>query len=226
VGLNIGNATASKTVELNSSETKRVPFESATDGLSPGIYNVTTSAVSASVTGEVTLSVDVGGNGEPATDTDDDDLYEDIDGDGAFDTFDVQALFNNLNSDAAELILSDKNPCGFLPASIEPRYRCVRATRHRTVVRFFVALCHSYVPVSVFTYFCPAVSIQGRSISTTTKTPRRWPSSTYRACSTCSIRHGRRSVCAAGHRLPQTVPPDGVSGVARLPGPVGRPIIS
>ena len=100
--LSIGDATATTTVPLNVSETKTVTFESATDGLSTGIYDVTASAVNASITGEVTLSVDVDGNGEPAADTTGDGLLNNVDGDDSFNIFDVQALFNNLETDRVQ----------------------------------------------------------------------------------------------------------------------------
>ena len=46
------------------------------------------------------VDIDVTGDGNPATDTTGDGLLNDLDGDGEFDVFDVQALFNNLNDDA------------------------------------------------------------------------------------------------------------------------------
>jgi hypothetical protein len=38
----------------------------------------------------------VNGNGKPATDTNENGLLNDVDGDGQFDIFDVQALFEGL----------------------------------------------------------------------------------------------------------------------------------
>lgn len=46
--------------------------------------------------------IDVTGNGKPATDTTGDGKLDDIDGDGSFTIFDVQALFGNLDSDAVQ----------------------------------------------------------------------------------------------------------------------------
>jgi len=46
------------------------------------------------------VDIDVTGDGNPATDTTGDGLLNDVDGDGEFDIFDVQALFNNLDDDA------------------------------------------------------------------------------------------------------------------------------
>jgi hypothetical protein len=43
---------------------------------------------------------DVTGNGQAATDPDDDGVYEDINGDGAADVLDVQSLYRNLGTDA------------------------------------------------------------------------------------------------------------------------------
>ncbi|ERH09699.1 MAG: hypothetical protein J07HX64_01460 [halophilic archaeon J07HX64] len=98
VELTLGNDTRGKAVLLNASETTTVTFENVIGGLSPGVYDVTVSAVNASITGEVTVSVAVGGNTDPATDTDGDGLLEDIDGDGEFTIFDVQTFFVNFQS--------------------------------------------------------------------------------------------------------------------------------
>jgi hypothetical protein len=102
INLTIGTATANKTVSLNASETTTVTFENATGGLPPAVYNVTVSAVDASLTGELTLSVPVGDNTDPATDTDDDSLLEDTDGDGSFTIFDVQTFFVEFQSDPVQ----------------------------------------------------------------------------------------------------------------------------
>lgn len=45
---------------------------------------------------------DVNGDGNPAQDLDEDGLYEDVNGDGAFTIVDVQALFANLDSDVVQ----------------------------------------------------------------------------------------------------------------------------
>jgi CARDB. len=113
VELTLGNDTTSKTVSLNASETTIVTFENATGGLSPGVYNITVSAVNASVAGGVTLSVAVGGNTDPATDTDRDGLLEDIDGNGELTIFDVQTFLTNFEDpgvqDNAALFNFDTN---------------------------------------------------------------------------------------------------------------------
>jgi PKD repeat protein len=100
--LTIGNATTTETVSLNASESKTVTFENATGGLSPAVYNVTVSAVDASLTGELTLSVPVGDEPDPASDTDDDGLLEDTDGSGEFTIFDVQTFFVEFQSDPVQ----------------------------------------------------------------------------------------------------------------------------
>jgi hypothetical protein len=102
VGLTIGTATANKTVTLNPSETTTVTFENATGDLSPGSYDVTVSMGNTSLTSTLTLSVPVGDNPDPATDTDDDGLLEDTDGDGEFTIFDVQAFFVEFQSDPVQ----------------------------------------------------------------------------------------------------------------------------
>jgi PKD repeat protein len=102
VGLTIGTATANKTVILNASETITVTFESVTDGLSPGSYDVTVSIGNTSLTSTLTLSVPVGDNPDPATDTDDDGLLEDTDGDGTLTIFDVQTFFIEFQSDPVQ----------------------------------------------------------------------------------------------------------------------------
>jgi hypothetical protein len=102
VELTIGPTTITETITLNASETTTVTFENATGDLSPGSYDVTVSAGNASITGEVTLSVPVGDNPDPATDTDDDSLLEDTDGDGSFTIFDVQTFFVEFQSDPVQ----------------------------------------------------------------------------------------------------------------------------
>jgi hypothetical protein len=91
--LTIGNETLSKNVTLEADQTVTVTFENATSGLEPGIYNVSMAGSTDAVSGSLTLSVDVGGSQEPATDTTGDGNLDDITGDGEFNIFDVQALF-------------------------------------------------------------------------------------------------------------------------------------
>jgi len=102
VTLTIGDTELTQTVSLAVNETLTVTFEDATNGVDPGAYDVTMAGANATVTGSLTVSVDVGGNNAPATDTNSDGLLNDIDGDESFDIFDVQALFNGLESNAVQ----------------------------------------------------------------------------------------------------------------------------
>jgi subtilisin family serine protease len=95
MNLSIGETTLTQTVSIDSGETLEVTFENATSGLEPGVYNVSMSAVNASVTGTLALSIDAG-SGEPASDTTGDKLFNDVNGDGDYDIVDVQALFDAL----------------------------------------------------------------------------------------------------------------------------------
>jgi subtilisin family serine protease len=101
VNLSIGDTELTQTVSIAVGETLTVTFENATETVTPGFYNLTVEALGTQVSGEMLLSVDVGGGG-PATDTNSDGLLDDIDGDESFDIFDVQALFNGLESDAVQ----------------------------------------------------------------------------------------------------------------------------
>lgn len=89
-----------------------------------GILTVTAPNVSTTVTGDVTLDVvdstngddsttrsltvqgpgpnDVTGNGNPAQDPDNDGTFEDVNGDGEFNIVDVNAIFQNRNSNAIQ----------------------------------------------------------------------------------------------------------------------------
>jgi hypothetical protein len=98
VTLTIGNETTTETVSIQSGETKTVVFEDATSGVDPGFYDVSMSASNASVSGSLTLSVDVNGDGSPATDTTGDGLLDDLTGDGELGILDVQVLFESLGS--------------------------------------------------------------------------------------------------------------------------------
>jgi len=93
--LTIGNETLSKNVTLEADQTVTVTFENATSSLEPGIYNVSMAGSTDAVSGSLTLSVDIGGNQEPAADTTGDGNLDDVNGDGEFSIFDVQALFVN-----------------------------------------------------------------------------------------------------------------------------------
>ncbi len=96
--LTIGNETLSKNVTLEADQTVTVTFENATSGLEPGIYNVSMAGSTDAVSGSLTLSVDVGGSQEPAADTTGDGNLNDIDGNSEFNIFDVQSLFDELDS--------------------------------------------------------------------------------------------------------------------------------
>jgi len=64
-------------------------------------YAITPDTANVTVT-EAPSAPDVTGDGNPATDTTGDGLYNDVDGDGEFTVFDVQALFQHRNSDAVQ----------------------------------------------------------------------------------------------------------------------------
>lgn len=64
-------------------------------------YAITPDTANVTVT-EAPSAPDVTGDGNPATDTTGDGLYNDVDGDGEFNIFDVQALFQHRNSDAVQ----------------------------------------------------------------------------------------------------------------------------
>ena len=78
----------------------------------PGIYNVTLRVTdngdkTASITQSVRVTEssgpgDVTGTGNKAKDPDNDGVYEDINGDGEVDVFDVQALYSNLDTDTVQ----------------------------------------------------------------------------------------------------------------------------
>jgi hypothetical protein len=102
VTLGIGETTVTQTVQVDVGGTVAVTFENATSELSPGSYNVTVSVDGDLLTGSLLRSVDATGNGEPATDTTDDGLLNNVDGDETFNIFDVQALFNELESTAVQ----------------------------------------------------------------------------------------------------------------------------
>ena len=90
------------TVDIAENETTGVTFENVTTGLGPGIYEVEMMAQDETRTGELTISVDVVGDGDPATDTTGDGLLDDLTGDGQSGIEDVQALFETLDSDAIQ----------------------------------------------------------------------------------------------------------------------------
>ncbi len=97
VTLTIGGQQLTQTVNLSAGQTT-VTFENATTGVSPGVYDVTVSALGAQTTGTVTVTLDTTGDGNPATDTNGDGNFDDVDGDGNADIVDVQALFDSLDN--------------------------------------------------------------------------------------------------------------------------------
>ena len=105
VGLNlsIGGAVGNRTVSIAVGETLPVTFQGATGGVAPGAYSVAlTAGVDTRVTGSLTLSVDLSNDDRPATDTTGDGLLNDVDGSGEFSIFDVQAFFNNFDTDVVQ----------------------------------------------------------------------------------------------------------------------------
>jgi len=101
--LTIGDAVEeTATVDIGEGETATVTFADVTAGLGTGVYDVEMSAQNETLTGELTVSVDVGGDGVPATDTTGDGLLNDLTGDGEFTILDVQALFESFDDDAVQ----------------------------------------------------------------------------------------------------------------------------
>jgi hypothetical protein len=94
------DAAGATTGPLDPGEGKTITFTDVGGDLDTGQYDVVVSAGDDGVSGALTVSpgVDVTGDGNLATDTTGDGLLNDIDGDGTFDIFDVQALFSNLDS--------------------------------------------------------------------------------------------------------------------------------
>ena len=100
--------------DLNDDGTFEASGQTATTSFdSVGDYTITlrvTDTDDVSATTEQTISVgvqangpgDVTGDGNPATDTDGDRRYEDVNGDGSASATDVQALFANRDSDAVQ----------------------------------------------------------------------------------------------------------------------------
>ena len=90
------------TVDIEEGETVDVSFEDVTTELGPGVYDVEMTAQDETLTGELTISVDVGDDETPATDTTGDGLLNDLTGDGEFTIMDVQTLFENFDGDAIQ----------------------------------------------------------------------------------------------------------------------------
>ena len=102
VTLAVGDTTVTRSVEIAGNQTVTLTFEEVVGLVSPGQYPVTVSAGNTSVTGSLLVSVDVGGDGSPATDTTGDGLLNDVDGSGEFSIFDVQAFFTEFESPVVE----------------------------------------------------------------------------------------------------------------------------
>jgi len=114
---NTGGITANRTVQVdagpvgsaervvalggNESTTEIFTFDSTTE--QTGVYNMTADVADDQVLRVVELSpTPLPGRDNPPGDLNTDGLYEDIDGDDSFDIFDIQALFNNLETVAIQ----------------------------------------------------------------------------------------------------------------------------
>jgi len=93
-----------RTVSLAPGAGTQVTFEGVTGDVASALPNYTVSVSTADdgVTGELTVWPDVTDDGNPATDTNGDGMLNNVDGDEAFDIFDVQALFNNFEDDVVQ----------------------------------------------------------------------------------------------------------------------------
>jgi hypothetical protein len=96
--LTAGETLLTETVPLAIGDSLTVSFDNATGGVGTGTYDVAVSTHGTEVTGDLTLSVDVDGSDGAATDTTGDDLLNDVDGDGEFTIFDVQAFFTSFEA--------------------------------------------------------------------------------------------------------------------------------
>jgi len=109
-----GNETFDDKLAVNSGAGETVTFtvDSPEGTVALDTVNLTTAdgvvEISLTFPGASFAEIDVGNNGNLAGDTIGDGLLNDVDGDGEFDIFDVQALFNNLDSDAVQ-----NNPAAF-----------------------------------------------------------------------------------------------------------------
>jgi hypothetical protein len=99
----LGDASTTVTLGAGASETVELSIDTTADGDtgdaadSPYALTVTSGDDVASTAVEVGLPA-VGSAGSPAKDLNGDSLYEDVDGDGSIDIFDVQTLFNELEA--------------------------------------------------------------------------------------------------------------------------------
>jgi hypothetical protein len=102
VTVTVGNTTVTETAQVDVGEQVTVTAENVTGGVPPGNYTVTVATDDDELLGTLLVSVDATDDGQPATDTSGDGLLDDIDGDGSFDIFDVQALFGNFERDVVQ----------------------------------------------------------------------------------------------------------------------------
>ena len=98
--------TLTETVDLDVGDTTEVTFEGINDDppIGVGEYEAVLQVGEREemAIGTVAFEVDVTGDGNPATDTTGDGRLNDVRGDEKFNIFDVQALFNHLDSDAVQ----------------------------------------------------------------------------------------------------------------------------
>lgn len=98
-----GSVVDTQTVSLSVGETQTVTFQDESVSQT-GSYNHTVATDDDQLVGTLTVEESPAPPGfdPPPQDLDGDGLFEDVDGDGDFDIFDVQALFNGLNSDPVQ----------------------------------------------------------------------------------------------------------------------------
>ena len=96
-----GTGTTQTTDVLEPGGSETLTFTGVAGDLGTGQYDVVVTSGETQLTGSltVTVGVDVTGDGNVASDTTGDGLLNDIDGDGEFAIFDVQALFNYFEDD-------------------------------------------------------------------------------------------------------------------------------
>jgi PKD repeat protein len=99
-----GETVANKTVELDAGNSTTVEFDVDASGIDAGEYthSVWTEDEEAEGTLTVERKAPVVVGDDPAKDLDGDGLYEDVNGDNTFDLVDVQALYQNWDSDVVQ----------------------------------------------------------------------------------------------------------------------------
>ena len=100
-----GQELASRTTStgaVDSGASESVTFESMTEVLPLGSYDVVVSVTGDEATGTLTVNPDLTGDGVPAKDTTGDGLLNDLTGDGTTTVTDVQVLFDNLDTAVVE----------------------------------------------------------------------------------------------------------------------------